>query len=219
MIDPAAVGVMLVGVALLFAGATLSSYGVGAVGALLGSAGGYLGAPTVAAMAGLEGAIVPAAGVLVGAGVGIAVTYLLLSVAAAAVSFVVGTFFGLALVAPALVDGTWYLEWGVALLLGALAAIFGLFMTRTAAVLVTSFVGAALASRSVSPSSLEAAQASTSLEPLLFDVGAPLFVGLFALGVLSQVGLFKFGYVTRIVRILPGVSVLRDRGRRKKAGG
>ena len=74
MIDLAAVGVMLAGVTLLFVGATLSSYGVGAVGALLGSAGGYLGAPTVGAMVGLEGEIVPVAGVLVGAGVGIAVT-------------------------------------------------------------------------------------------------------------------------------------------------
>ena len=218
MIDPAAIGVVLVGVTLLCAGATLSSYGVGAVGALLGSAGGYLGAPTVAAAAGLEGLIVPVAGVFVGAGVGILVTYFLLSVAVAAASFVVGTFLGLALVAPALVDGAWFLEWGVALFLGALAAAFGLVMTRTAAVLVTSFVGAALASRSVSHSNLEAAQASTSLEPLLFDVGAPLFVGLFALGVLSQVGLFKFGYVTRIVRVLPGVSVLRDRGRGETGG-
>ena len=68
----------------------------------------------------------------------------------------------------------------------------------------TAFIGAAFASRSVTPATLDAATARTSVEPLLFDVTAPAFLAVFALGALSQLGLFKFGYVTKLVGLLPG---------------
>lgn len=217
MIDPIAVGLVLVGLVLLFAGATLSSYGVGALGFGVGAGGGYLLGPTIGAVAGLDGLVATTAGVAVGAVAGVVVTYLLLSVAVAAISFAVGTFLGLAVLAPVLVDAAWYLEWPAALAIGLAAALFGLVMTKTATILVTSVVGAALATRSVTLAAFESARATTSLDPLLFDVTAVPFLALFVLGVLSQLGLFKFGYVTGVARLLPGASVLRDR-RRGEAG-
>jgi hypothetical protein len=88
-------------------------------------------------------------------------------------------------------------------------------MTRTTMVLVTSFVGAVLVSGSLSPADVAAAQREFALEPLVFEAGSPVFLGLFALGVLSQFGLFKLGYVTKLAGLLPGASVLKDRGRRE----
>lgn len=219
MIDAVALGSVLLGLGLVFAGATLSSYGVGVVGILLGGGGGYLFAPTLVVAVGLEGTLATVAGVLVGAALGVGVTYFLLSVAVAAVSFVVGTFLGFTAIAPVLVDGAWYLEWAGAVGVGIAAAVFGLLMTRTAMVLVTSFVGAALATRSVTPTTVEAARTTTSVEPLLFDVAAPLFLAVFVLGLLSQVGLFRLGYVAKVVRVLPGARALRNRAGRRKAGG
>ena len=219
MIDAVALGSVLLGLGLVFAGATLSSYGVGVVGILLGGGGGYLFAPTLAVSVGLEGTLAAVTGVLVGAALGVGVTYFLLSVAVAAVSFVVGTFLGFTAIAPVLVDGAWYLEWAGAVGVGIAAAVFGLLMTRTAMVLVTSFVGAALATRSVTPTTVEAARTTTSVEPLLFDVAAPLFLAVFVLGLLSQVGLFRLGYVAKVVRVLPGARALRNRAGRRKAGG
>jgi hypothetical protein len=43
-----------------------------------------------------------------------------------------------------------------------------------------------------------------TVEPLLFDPTALPFLAVFVLGVLSQFGLFKFGYVTTLVGLLPG---------------
>ncbi|WIV66923.1 phosphate ABC transporter permease [Natrialbaceae archaeon AArc-T1-2] len=217
MIDPVSVGLVLAGLVLLFAGATLSSYGVGALGLGLGGSGGYLFGPAVGAAVGLDGLVATAVGVVVGAVAGVVVTYLLLSVAVATVSFVVGTFLGLAVFSPVLAGGAWYLEWPVAIGTGLAAALLGLVMTKTATILVTALVGSALATRSVTLSALESAQATGSLDPLLFDVTAVPFLALFILGVLSQLGLFKFGYVTSVAKLLPGASVLRDR-RRGEAG-
>jgi len=76
-------------------------------------------------------------------------------------------------------------------------------LSRTTLVVSTAFIGAAFASRSITPATLDAATAQTSVEPLLFDVTAPAFA-VFALGALSQFGLFKFGYVTKLVGLLPG---------------
>ena len=213
MVDVIGAAFVVVSAVLLFAGAALSIYGVGLVGVLLGGGGAYLVAPTVAGAFGLEGLIGIAAVVLVGAVVGGALTYALLSVAIAGVSFFVGGFVGLAVLAPALVGGTWFLEWGVAVGSGVVAAFFGLIMTKTAMRLITAFVGAALASRAITPADFAAAQAALTPDPLLFDLSAPLVLGLFALGVLTQLGLFKFGYVTKLVGLLPGARPLRDRGR------
>ena len=68
----------------------------------------------------------------------------------------------------------------------------------------TAFIGAALAARELTPASLAAAADGVTVEPLLFDVTAPAFLAVFVLGALSQFGLFRFGYVTTLVGMLPG---------------
>jgi hypothetical protein len=210
MVALIAVALVLGGVVMLFSGAALSVYGVGLLGAVIGGSGGYLVAPTVGGVLGYGGLAAVVAGVGVGVVAGLAVTYALLSFAIAAVSFGVGTFLGLVAIAPVLVDGPGLLVYPVALGIGVGAAVLGLFATKTAMVLVTAGAGATLVSRSVTLADFEAAQSQLALEPLLFDVTAPLFLGLFGLGVLSQFGLFRLGYVTSIVGLLPGASVFTD---------
>lgn len=216
MIDAVALGLILGGAVLLFSGAALSVYGVVFLGALLGGGGGYLVGPTAGVALGLEGAAAAAAPIVVGALGGGLLGYLLLSVAVSLLSFVVGSVFALAVLAPAFVERQWYVEWGVAVAAGLAAALFALLLTRWTMVVVTSIVGAALASRSLTPGQFTAARDSVSLEPLLFEASSPAFLALVALGVLAQFGLFRFGYVTRLARVLPGARILpgRRRGRR-----
>ena len=207
-----AIGLIVGGAILLFSGAALSIYGIGLLGAILGGGAGYLLAPTVASAAGVSGTVGLVVAVLIGAVAGILLTYSLLSLAIAAMSFVVGVLFGMNVVAPMLDNGSLLMEVGVALGAGLVIAGIGMFLTRTMMVLITSFIGAALASRSLTMSEFRAAQEEFHLEPLVFELTAPLFVGLFVLGVLSQFGLFKLGYVTKLTAILPGATVLRDKG-------
>lgn len=217
MVEVLAIALVVGGAILLFSGAALSVYGVGLLGAVIGGSGGFLLAPTIGGLLGFEGLVAVVAGIGVGVLAGVAVTYALLSFAIAAVSFVVGTFLGLVAIAPALVDGPGFLVYPVALGIGIGAAVLGMFATKTAMVLVTAGAGATLVSRSVTLADLTATQAELALDPLLFDVTAPLFLGLFGLGVLSQFGLFRLGYVTALVGLLPGASVFtdsRDAGRR-----
>jgi hypothetical protein len=212
MVDAIAVAFVIGGLILLFAGAALSVYGVAALGVVVGGGVGFLFAPAVGGLVGVTGL----AGVVVATGIGVVaglvVTRMLLSAAVGAVGFVVGTYAGLVAVAP-LVGVSGLLIYPLGLAVGIGTAVLGSFMTRTTMVLVTSFVGAVLVSGSLTPGDLATAQRELALEPLVFEVGSPVFLGLFALGVLSQFGLFKFGYVTKVVGLLPGASVLTDRGR------
>ncbi len=210
MVEVLPVALVVGGAVLLFSGAALSVYGVGLLGAIVGGSGGYLVAPAVGGLLGYEGLAAVVVGVGVGVVAGVAVTYALLSFAIAAVSFAVGTFLGLVAVAPVLVDGPGLLVYPVALGIGVGAAVLGMFATKTAMVLVTAGAGATLVSRSVTLADFGAARAQPALDPLLFDVTAPLFLGLFVLGVLSQFGLFRLGYVTTLVGLLPGASVFTD---------
>jgi hypothetical protein len=210
MVEVVAIALVAGGAVLLFTGAALSVYGVALLGAVIGGSGGYLVAPTIGGLLGFEGLVAVLAAIGVGVLVGVAVTYALLSFAIAAVSFVVGTFLGLVAIAPVLVDGPGFLVYPVAVGIGIGAAILGMFATKTAMVLVTAGAGATLVSRSITLADLEAAQAELALEPLLFDVTTPLFLGLFVLGLLSQFGLFKLGYVTKLVGMLPGASAFTD---------
>ncbi|MFC4437830.1 MULTISPECIES: phosphate ABC transporter permease [Natrialbaceae] len=213
MIDGVAIGLVLGGVVLLFSGAALSVYGVVILGLFLGGGGGYLVGPSVGGALGLEGVAAAGAPVLLGALAGGLLGYLLLSAAVALMSFVVGTILTMAVVAPAVLEQQWYLEWGVALAAGLVAAFLGMLLTKWTMVVITAIVGAAFASRSLTLEQFAAAQQSLTLDPLLFEVTSPPFLGLVALGVLSQFGLFKFGYVTRIARLLPGATVLPGRRR------
>jgi hypothetical protein len=210
MVELLDIAFVLGGAVLLFFGAVLSVYGVALLGAALGAGGGYLFAPTVGGFVGLEGVLAIAAAIPIGAIAGVALTYLLLSFAVAAVSFVVGVYFGTAVIAPAVgISGLAVI--GVGVVVGLLAAAVGSIMTKTMMILITSAMGAALASRKLTLGNLEIAQSEFAIDPLVFEVD-PLFVGLFALGVLSQLGLFKLGWVTKVVGALPGARRLRDRG-------
>ena len=212
MVDIFGIALVLGGLVLLFAGAALSIYGVAVLGVLVGGTGGFMFAPTIADLLGLQGVLAVVAATAIGIVAGLVVTYLLLSMAIAAVSFVVGTYAGLVVVAPLLGEGSGLLAYPIAIVVGFAAAALGSFLTKSMMVLITSFVGATLASGSVTAADVAAAQADFTLEPLLIDVGSPIFLALFVLGVLSQFGLFKFGYVTKLVSVLPGASVFRDRG-------
>ena len=210
MVELLDVAFVVGGAVLLFFGAVLSIYGVALLGAALGAGGGYLFAPTVGGFVGLEGMLATAAAIPIGAIAGVMLTYLLLSFAVAAVSFLVGLYFGTVVIAPA-VGTTGLVGIGVGVAVGLLAAAVGSIMTKTMMILITSAMGAALVSRQLTLSALEAAQSELAIEPLVFEPD-PVFVGLFALGVLSQLGLFKLGWVTKLVAALPGARRLRDRG-------
>lgn len=211
MVEPSTVALVVVGLAFLFFGATFSSYGVSALGLVVGGTGGYLIAPSLAGVIGLAGPAAIAIAVIAGALIGAILSYVLLSMAVAAIAFVVGTYLGLSVVATALVDGGMLVQVPVAIGVGLVLAVLGMVLTKTMMVFLTAFIGAALASLSVSAGDLSAAQAALHPEPLLFDVTAPVFLALLVLGVLTQFGLFKFGYVTRLLGILPGVRPLRNR--------
>lgn len=209
MVEPVAIGLVAGGVVLLLFGAALSIYGVALLGLVVGSGGGYLVGPTVGSFLNIDGTAALAAGIGIGAIAGLVVTYLILRMAIVAFSFVVGTYLGVVAIAPAMDEGTIVtilLGIGIGIAAGAL----GLFMKRTAMVLITSFVGAALASRSITESHLATASADFTVDPLLFDPAGLIFAGLLILGILTQLGLFKLGYVAKIVKLLPGASVLRD---------
>lgn len=210
MVDAITIGFVAAGAVLLFAGAALSIYGVGLLGVVLGGGGGYLAAPTIASLAGVEGIVGTVVAVAAGAVVGLGITYLLLSVAIAAMGFVVGTYLGVVVVSPLVGDGGLFVTVLAGLGTGVALAFMGMFLTRTTMVLITSFIGAALASMSVTFENINTAAQDFALDALVFEVTAPLFLGLFAFGVLSQFGLFKLGYVAKIVGFLPGASVLTD---------
>lgn len=211
MVDLVGVAVVLSGVVLLVAGAALSVYGVAILGVLVGGGAGFALAPSIGPALGLEGVLAVPAATALGVIAGLVAAYLLLSTAVAALSFVAGTYAGLVVVAPLLGDGAGVLASPVALVVGGVAAFVGTIMTRTVLVLVTSFVGATLASGSLTVADVAAAGEGLALDPILFDVASPVFLGLFAVGVLVQFGLFRFGYVRKLAAVLPGASVFRDR--------
>lgn len=208
MLDPLVVAPVGIGLLLLVAGATLARYGVALMGALVGAGGGYLAAPTVGGFVGVSGLAASAAGIALGIVVGVLVAHVLLSLAVAAVGFGVGTYMGLTVLAPVLVDGAWYVEAGAALAIGATIALAGMTLTNLTMMALTSFVGAALVSRSLTFEQFGQAQATTSLEPLLFDASDPAFLWLLAAGMGVQIGLLRLGYARRIVTILPGAGLL-----------
>lgn len=212
MVELLDIAFVLGGAVLLFFGAVLSVYGVALLGAAVGAGAGYLVAPTIGGVVGLQGGLATLVAIPVGALAGVLITYLLLSLAVAAVSFVVGAYFGMIAIAPALGNTGTVPAIGTALAVGLVAAVLGSLLTKTMMVFITSAMGSALVSRQLTISGLRTAQSDLVLDPLIFEPTAPLFLGLFALGVLSQFGLFKLGWVTEIVARLPGARQLRNRG-------
>ena len=212
MVELVTVAVVIVGALFLFFGSTFSSWGVSALGLFVGGCLGYLLGPTAAGALGvssLAGAVVAALG---GAVLGLVLSYFLLSMAVAAIAFVLGSYVGWTVIAGyVLEDGGLLLEVVVALAVGLIAGAIGMVLTKTMMVILTAFLGAAMASMSVTATDVRTAAESFTPEPLLLDVTAPLFLGLLILGILTQFGLFKFGYVTKLLAKLPGVRPVRNR--------
>ncbi len=208
-----AIALVAVGLVLVFAGAALSVYSVGLLGALFGAGGGYVLGPTAGAAMGIGTAGGTALGVVLGGAIGVLLTYRLLPIALGAVSIIAGTYLGGILIAPLFVSGPWYLQWLAAVGLGFATGTVALLLTRTTLIVTTAGIGAALASRSVTLADLEAASAGPRLDPLLFDVTALPFLALVVLGILAQTGLFRLGYVRRIAVVLPGADVVTNERR------
>ena len=209
MITPLSAGLVVAGLLLAFVGAAVSVYAVTLTGALVGAGAGYLAAPNLAGLIAVDGLVLSAVAAALGAAVGGFLAYAGLSFAVVAIGGLVGGFAGRFAVGPmyaadaAGIEGTLLLV-GATLAGVAVGALLGFVLSRTTLVVSTAFIGAAFASRSLTPATLEAAAAQTTVEPLLFDVTAPAFLAVFVLGALSQLGLFKFGYVTKLVGLLPG---------------
>ena len=206
-------GLVLAGLVLVFFGAALSVYAVALLGFLIGAGGAYVVAPSVLGAVGSQGLVGLAVAVAVGGLLGAALAYVALSFATSVPSFVVGAYLGLYVLTPLFTDGG-LVRYLFAALGGVLGAVLGFTLTKFALMFVASFVGAALASRSLTPAAFRAARERPTVEPLLFDplattvvlgIAIPLFGVLFVLGMLSQLGLFRLGWVTRLAAVLPGV--------------
>ena len=196
-------GIILIGLILVFFGAALSVYSVVLLGLLLGGFGGYLLAPEILGLVGsLEGTVGIAVIVVIGGAIGMFLAYSALTFVVAGAGFLVGAFLGRFLVAP-LMDGGLFFAIGAVIIGGVVGAWVGVVLTKTGLIVITSFIGAAVASRSLTLSSLDAVRVDWSIEPVLFDPLAPWFLGLFILGILSQFGLFKLGWVTKITALIP----------------
>ncbi|GAB7092169.1 hypothetical protein JCM18237_24400 [Halorubrum luteum] len=209
MVTPLDAGLVVAGLLLAFVGAAVSVYAVTLTGFLIGAGAGYLAAPNLIGLVAVDGLVVTGGAVLLGGTLGGFLAYAGLSVAVLAIGGVVGGFVGRFAIGPiyaadaAGIEGTLLLV-GATLAGVAIGALFGFVLSRTTLVVSTAFIGGALASRSLTAASFEAAATDVTIEPLLFDVTAPAFLAVFLLGVLSQFGLFRFGYVTRLVGVLPG---------------
>lgn len=204
---------VLAGLVLVFVGAALSIYAVALMGFLIGAGGAYVVAPSVLGAVGSSGLLGLAIAIAVGGLLGAALAYVALSFATSVPSFVVGAYIGLYVVTPLFTEGG-LVRFLIAILGGIVGAVLGFTLTKFALMFVTSFIGAALASGSLPASAFQAAREGATLAPLFFDplattdlLGAevPLFGALFVLGVLSQLGLFKLGWVAGLASMLPGV--------------
>ena len=212
------IGLMLGGLVLLFAGAALSIYAVAFLGFLIGAGGGYVLAPQLLGAFGAEGLVGLAVAVVVGGLLGAGLSYVALSFATAIPAFVVGAFIGLEVGIELLGEG--WLRYVGMIVGGIVGSVLGFTFTKFALIFITAFVGAALASGSVTLANIQAVRDELAIEAVLFEpfgttpvagVELPLFAALFVLGILSQIGLFKLGWVAKLATVLPGVSgVLRS---------
>lgn len=203
MVTPVDAGLVLAGLLLAFVGAALSVYTVTLAGFLVGAGTGYVFAPSILAVAGVEGLAATVVGtVLVGA-IGAFLAYTGLSFAVMGIGAVVGAFVARYAVAPIYAAGT--LEVAAVTVVGLVAgALFGLIATKLTLVFASGFIGSAFATRSLTLAEFEAAREALSIEPLIFEMLSPLFLAVFVLGILFQLGLFRFGYVTKLVGLVPG---------------
>jgi len=214
------IGLILAGLALVFFGAALSVYATALLGFLIGGFGGYVIAPQLLGTLGASGPVGLAVAVIVGGGLGAALAYVALSFATSIPAFVVGAYIGLYVVTPLFTEGG-LVRYLVMILGGVVGALLGFTLTKFALMFITAFIGSAFASGSVTLSDFTAVRDTFTLDPILFDplartpivgVELPLFGILFVLGVLSQVGLFKLGWVARFATVLPGIGRVLGNG-------
>lgn len=207
------VGLLLAGLVLVFFGAALSVYATALLGFLIGAGGGYVVAPQLLGAVGAEGLVGLAVAIIVGGALGAALAYVALSFATAVPAFVVGAYIGLYVITPIFTEGG-LIRYLVMLIAGIAGAVVGFTLTKFALMFISAFIGSALASGAVTMANLTAARDAFSPDPILFDplartavigVEIPLFGVLFFLGVLSQIGLFKLGWVAKFATVLPGV--------------
>ncbi|MFO7925070.1 MAG: phosphate ABC transporter permease [Halobacteriota archaeon] len=213
------IGLVLAGLVLVFFGATLSVYATALLGFLIGAGGGYVLAPQLIGALGAGGLVAFVAAIAVGGALGAALAYVALSFATAIPAFVVGAYIGLYVITPIFTEGG-FVRYLVMIVAGFVAAAIGFTLTKFALMFITAFIGAAFASSAVTLSNLTAVRDSFSPDPILFDplgttplfgFEVPLFGALFVLGIISQIGLFKLGWVARFATVLPGVGrVLGD---------
>ena len=209
MVTPLDIGVVVAGLLLAFVGAAVSVYAVTLTGFLIGAGAGYLAAPNLVGLIAVDGLVLSGAGVLLGGAIGGFLAYAGLSFAVLVIGGTVGGFVGRFAVGPIYAADAAGFE-GTALLVGAtlagvaVGALFGFVLTRTTLGVSTAFIGAALGTRSLTPEAFSTAAEELALDPILFDPTTIPFLAVFALGVLSQFGLFKLGYVTKLAGILPG---------------
>ncbi|MEF8778438.1 MAG: hypothetical protein V5A36_05955 [Natronomonas sp.] len=207
------IGLVLAGLALVFFGAALSVYATALLGLVIGAAGGYVIAPQILGSVGASGPLGFVAVVVVGGALGGALAYVALSFATAIPGFVVGAYIGLYVITPVFTEGG-LVRYLVMILAGFVGALLGFTLTKFALMFITAFIGSAFASGSLTLSDFTEVRDTFSLDPILFDplsttpvlgIELPLFGILFVLGVLSQIGLFKLGWVARFATVLPGI--------------
>lgn len=207
------IGLVLAGLALVFFGAALSVYATALLGLVIGAAGGYVIAPQILGSVGASGPLGFVAVVAVGGALGAALAYVALSFATAIPGFVVGAYIGLYVITPVFTEGG-LVRYLVMILAGFVGALLGFTLTKFALVFITAFIGSAFASGSLTLSNFTEVRDTFSLDPILFDplsttpvlgIELPLFGVLFVLGVLSQIGLFKLGWVARFATVIPGI--------------
>ncbi|WP_181692133.1 phosphate ABC transporter permease [Natronomonas sp. LN261] len=214
------VGLLLAGFVLVFFGAALSVYAAALLGFLIGAGGGYVLAPQLFGALGTGGVVGLAVAVVVGGALGAALAYVALSVATAIPSFVVGAYIGLYVITPIFTEGG-LVRYLVMIVAGVVGAFVGFTLTKFALMFVTAFVGAAFASGSIAAADLTAVRDGFSPDPILFDplattpvagVELPAFGALFVLGLLTQIGLFRLGWVTRLAAVVPGIGRVLGNG-------
>lgn len=203
MVTPIDAGLVVAGLLLAFVGAGVSVYAVTLTGFILGAGGGLVLSPHLLAFVSPDGLLAIVGTTVVGGVIGAFLAYTGLSFAVLGIGTILGGILGRYAVGPMYADGTILLA-GMTLVGIAFGALIGFVLTRTTLVFSTGLIGAALASRQLTVADFSVAREAGSIDPLLFDATAPLYLLVFVLGVLSQFGLFKFGYVTKLAVLIPG---------------
>lgn len=188
---PLEIGLILAGIVLAFAGAAIFKYTVTLVGFLSGAMAGYLVAGYVALDPLLMAGATVVAGVL-----GVILAFSLITTVATLPGFMFGSYVA-ATVLGLSTSNLGIESIGLTLVGGVIgAAIAGLLFKKVLPILMA-FVGAALATQAWTYEGFVTAADTLDPAPVLFEP-TPLFIGVVVVGALSQYGLVKLGWATKI---------------------